>query len=54
MRVLKRRPGRGGRAGYPRSELVDPDEGTETLDFIGPSSIRTCSELVDPDEGTET
>ena len=36
------------------SELVDPDEGTETIKSITILSRTDRSELVDPDEGTET
>ena len=36
------------------SELVDPDEGTETRSRRLALITLTSSELVDPDEGTET
>ena len=36
------------------SELVDPDEGTETSGSGKAGDPSTGSELVDPDEGTET
>ena len=54
MRVLKQRVGIGVAKVAEGSELVDPDEGTETTSARAGGHPRPGSELVDPDEGTET